>query len=140
MAHKKLYAKRKALGLCPTCGKGPPLPDYAFCEACREAQKEAHYKFGRRRYPHDPDKERRRQIRRNYRLTHEEAAYWDQKARTGVCAICGAGGTLMIDHDHSTGEVRDVLCRACNFALGFLKDSVELLDKARAYLLLHGGS
>lgn len=55
-----------------------------------------------------------------------------------VCAICGAGPTphrrLSIDHDHETDEIRGLLCGKCNLAIGHLRDSVEFLTKAIAYL------
>lgn len=35
---------------------------------------------------------------------------WQQ----GRCAICGARGSLVVDHDHQTGLVRGKLCPSCN--------------------------
>lgn len=51
----------------------------------------------------------------------------------GLCAICG-NAAKHIDHDHETGEVRGLLCPACNLGLGQFRDSVELLNKATSYL------
>jgi hypothetical protein len=36
------------------------------------------------------------------------------------CAICGVnlGPSAPLDHDHSTGQVRGVLCSRCNLCLG----------------------
>lgn len=55
------------------------------------------------------------------------------------CKICGVESELLkaklhIDHDHTTGIVRGLLCRACNHGIGNFKDSVELLNKAVDYL------
>lgn len=54
------------------------------------------------------------------------------------CAICKEDFVPevkpIVDHDHTTGEVRGLLCRQCNSALGFFKDDPELLDKAGRYL------
>jgi len=54
------------------------------------------------------------------------------------CAICGKDtdevGNLHIDHDHETDRVRGLLCNTCNSGLGKLRDSVDLLEKAIAYL------
>lgn len=53
-----------------------------------------------------------------------------------TCAICGgiSEESLYIDHDHETNKIRGLLCRACNFAIGLLKDNPELCEKAAQYL------
>ena len=52
----------------------------------------------------------------------------------GRCAICGAGGALVIDHNHETGKVRGLLCNECNLGLGKFHDRLFLLHKAAEYL------
>ena len=64
-----------------------------------------------------------------------------------TCAICGfeedirsARGRvrrLVIDHDHATGIVRDLLCSRCNKALGLFRDDVEVVLAAAQYLIKH---
>ena len=62
----------------------------------------------------------------------------------GKCAICGNGKSvrkekefpLSVDHDHETGRIRGLLCHNCNVALGSLRNSVPLLQKAITYLTL----
>lgn len=39
-----------------------------------------------------------------------------------------------IDHDHSSGQVRGLLCYPCNSGLGQFQDSPEILKKAVEYL------
>lgn len=55
-----------------------------------------------------------------------------------ACGICTAPLTttlaVQIDHDHTTGEIRGVLCRDCNMGLGCFHDRPELLQAAVAYL------
>ena len=41
---------------------------------------------------------------------------------------------LHIDHNHETGEFRGWLCQQCNQALGFLRDSVEMVCGLNTYL------
>jgi len=58
----------------------------------------------------------------------------------GACAICGklfADEEYHIDHDHESGEVRGLLCAACNTAIGLFKDSAAVLDNAIKYLNQH---
>lgn len=73
---------------------------------------------------------------RTYRLMLEE--------QKGLCKICKSEGFIMnkdrhkmklvIDHCHSTGKVRGLLCHNCNRALGLLQDSTDNLNAAIAYL------
>lgn len=60
------------------------------------------------------------------------------KEQGGVCAICGGtnknGHALSVDHDHETGKVRGLLCRNCNYALGYIGDSVETAKNIIQYL------
>jgi hypothetical protein len=39
-----------------------------------------------------------------------------------------------VDHDHSTEEIRGILCRACNVALGYFKDDPAVIMQAAKYL------
>lgn len=52
------------------------------------------------------------------------------------CAICGDqfAKTPHLDHNHQTGQVRGLLCRACNHGLGQFKDSPVILEAAASYL------
>ena len=54
------------------------------------------------------------------------------------CQICskkfGGGVKSHLDHDHSSGRYRGVLCESCNRGLGFFFDSPELLESAIGYL------
>lgn len=53
------------------------------------------------------------------------------------CSICGSEGSekeLVVDHCHTTGYVRGLLCEKCNMALGFFGDTIEGLHKAMEYL------
>lgn len=63
-----------------------------------------------------------------------KATFVLQGYQTGCCAICGKGGKLSIDHNHANGEVRGLLCAACNSGLGQFTDSVVLLERAINYL------
>ncbi len=54
------------------------------------------------------------------------------------CQICNkpfsSDTKRCYDHNHTTGQVRGVLCRDCNFGLGHFKDNPEILFKAHEYL------
>lgn len=59
--------------------------------------------------------------------------------QAGRCLIClgelGAGKTPHVDHCHVTQQVRGVLCRNCNTAIGMLGDDVANVLRAADYLL-----
>lgn len=50
------------------------------------------------------------------------------------CAICRRKVELVVDHDHTTGKFRGLLCSWCNTGLGYFKDSPERLRQAIDYL------
>ena len=54
----------------------------------------------------------------------------------GLCAIClyAEEKALCVDHSHSTGKIRGLLCQKCNKGLGLFKDNPENLDRAAIYL------
>ena len=53
----------------------------------------------------------------------------------GLCWICNEEpNPPCIDHDHKTGRVRGILCKACNTAIGRMKDDPSRLRAAAVYL------
>lgn len=60
------------------------------------------------------------------------------KKQNGVCALCGStnanGYALAVDHCHTTGTIRSLLCMNCNIGLGNFKDNEKVLAKAIKYL------
>ena len=64
--------------------------------------------------------------------------------QNGKCAICGeipkSERGLHVDHCHTTGVVRGLLCHGCNTGIGALKEDAEILSKAIDYLRIqsHG--
>ena len=83
---------------------------------------------------------RARNLAKNYNMSIEQ---YDAlaTAQGGRCAICRrepSGGprdkVLHVDHRHSDGVIRGLLCHDCNKGIGCLKDDLELLRAAIAYL------
>ena len=81
---------------------------------------------------------RRTNLRKKYGITPEiyDQMYADQEGR---CKICSRHSTefkrqLAVDHCHTTGKVRGLLCSNCNTAIGKLNDDPELFARAVSYL------
>ena len=85
-------------------------------------------------------------IRRRFGMSLD--AYNDVLAHQGgVCALCGhpekgsnrdgSQRRLHIDHDHSTGRIRSLLCSGCNAGLGGFKEDPHRMGEAIRYLKRH---
>ena len=134
---------------CRTCGEVKALKHYHKakvntdgyehrCKDCKKAITQT-----------EEFKEKRRQRSYKYALKHHygltvedyEQMIEDQGNR---CACCGdhwdnvvsrqAHARWCVDHNHETGEVRGLLCNACNAMLGHAQDSIHRLAKGIEYL------
>jgi len=85
---------------------------------------------------------RKSQLKLCYGITQEQYLILLEK-QNNQCAICntstptGKWKVFAIDHCHSTGTIRGILCNECNRGMGLLRDSSELLRKAADYLDCH---
>lgn len=62
------------------------------------------------------------------------------RAQNGVCSICEAppiNERLCVDHNHTTGKVRGLLCKSCNVAIGRFNDDTRTVKNAISYLEKH---
>jgi hypothetical protein len=86
------------------------------------------------------DKYRRRvknaRLLRQYGITLEqfESMLSAQRNCCKLCLIDLTNSKIDVDHCHSSGSVRGLLCSNCNKALGLFKDSAEALRRAATYL------
>ena len=88
-----------------------------------------------------PEARRAFHMKQKYGISMEDYAKL-LASQNYVCAICGGkqvegkglNGTLSVDHNHDTGEVRGLLCQTCNLGLGAFKDNITLLAIASEYL------
>ena len=78
--------------------------------------------------------------RRDYGLEHDEYLAM-LAAQEGCCAICRdpASETLYVDHNHTTGRIRGLLCRTCNLAIGYIHDKPSVALAMQQYLLRMDG-
>lgn len=78
------------------------------------------------------------QLKRDYNLTIEEHNNMLIQ-QDYTCAICGTHQNdlrqnLCIDHNHTTGKIRGLLCHQCNLVLGNALDNIGVLENAIQYL------
>lgn len=116
------------------------------CKKCVKAYGASHYAANRERKlalsnawrRNNPDRFMTAYLKRNYNIT---LADFNQifEAQGKCCAICKATDApkWAVDHCHSSGTVRGILCNACNLGLGQFSDSPERLASAQTYLLNH---
>jgi hypothetical protein len=85
----------------------------------------------------DVETRRRRDLRKKYGITPEDwdRMYDDQLGRCAICLVTLAEvKKICVDHDHETEVVRGLLCSQCNVGIGYLRDSIENLERAIKYL------
>lgn len=130
---------------CTKCGEVKPKTEFnkdshtldSLRRYCRECQKIA-------------NKERRNKNPNEWKEYHYKSSYnisLDQynemfNLQQGCCDICGTHQSklkrnLAVDHCHSTGKVRKLLCSNCNSGIGKLQENIEILKKAISYLEEH---
>lgn len=78
-------------------------------------------------------------IRKKYELSQKEVEEIIEKVKEGFCEICGEKLYLnksgyALDHNHSTGQRRGLLCPECNKGIGHLKEDLYILTKAHNYI------
>lgn len=107
---------------------------YAQSEEVREAARTQ----AREWQENNPQKRKAQRIKK-YNLTLAE---FDAllESQNGGCAICGYSDRSVpkyfpiVDHCHTTGKIRGLLCANCNHALGKFKDNPATLRHAAEYL------
>lgn len=112
---------------------------------CKECLKKKSKKWGRDNPKRASEicrsyRKRHPDRRENLRLLHEYGITLEEKRELfrrqgGKCAACNEVKKLDVDHCHTTGRVRGLLCRQCNTALGLLKESAKTISALLTYLL-----
>lgn len=98
-------------------------------------------KKGSERWHRVAKQKKARRLERVYGITTAQYSAMLQ-TQGEACAICGTktprgAGDFHIDHCHSTGKVRGLLCNCCNTGIGQFKDNPAALREAAAYLEGH---
>ena len=102
---------------------------YSICKECKRKNHLNRY---------CPTKQRAKALKKRYGITMEQYEKMLVAQHHG-CKICGIsseehGRFLFVDHCHTTGKIRGLLCHSCNTAIGLLKENLGNFRKAMQYL------
>lgn len=135
---------------CTKCGESKPLDFFwkdkrrpngrmSACAACKGIAAKTWAKnkpgYNADRYLKIKESERERHLVRKYGVSLADYSRM-LKDQGGMCAVCGKkqGRSFDVDHCHSTGIVRGLLCTNCNRLIGHAADDPDRLRKAADYL------
>ena len=119
-----------------TCARCGNVRDGSHKQYCRSCYRDYSAEWAKANPERVRSKMRRHDLRRNYGITPEE---WDAMlaAQGGTCAICqcvpGRGRRFHVDHCHSSGKVRSLLCNRCNVAIGMAGEDAARLRRMADY-------
>lgn len=102
-----------------------------LCSHCKDCERKR-----KKKYKQNPEYHRNYILHKKYGINLKD--YQEMFLRQGgKCATCRGdnnGRTFHVDHSHSTGKVRGLLCVHCNQALGLVADNTEILQNMIHYL------
>lgn len=135
---------------CATCKEQLPLESFGnlqetkdgLARRCKTCMNKSNRASKDRRPEAHKTQQRESWLRCNYGITVEDynKMVADQGNKCGICESNDKGtnrGYWCVDHCHTSGKVRGLLCGGCNKALGQLGDTKEALQKAIKYLDTH---
>jgi hypothetical protein len=110
------------------------------CQQYLKGKNSPHFKHGLSLKSHPAYKKYNRECydKHRYNLQPEQKQALVE-GQNNSCAICGyefgqKKGDMKVDHCHTNGNVRGLLCDLCNRGLGYFKDNVDNLKSAINYL------
>ena len=103
-----------------------------------DAQRKKGLEYTLRWNKNNPDKLKRiRRASKLKRLFGITQAYYDEllQYQKGKCKVCGKKmHKPVVDHSHTSGKVRSLLCSNCNVGIGMFQEDTSILREAIAYL------
>jgi len=133
--------------ICTSCGVDRPLEEYGVrknhptgrlphCKICCSIRTKNSY---RKNIELHRIKDMANYYVRNYKMSYKDAVQRALGNRSGECEICNSTVDTVVDHCHTTGKVRGMLCSGCNSILGYAKDNTDTLQKAVEYFNKYRG-
>jgi len=130
--------------ICSTCKIEKSFIEFYKCKANKDGVyhecKSCKSEYDKQRHAKNPKDRLNKNLQNRYNITLEQKEHMIA-AQNGKCAICETeldrGKHTCVDHCHTTGKVRQILCRPCNILIGHCKENTEVLKNAIQYLLTH---
>jgi hypothetical protein len=104
-------------------------------------RKEYHKQYGAKWYRDNIEKSKaqsfHRNLKRHYKITSDQMQdmFVNQMGRCAICKTEFSETNMMcVDHCHTTGKVRSLLCRSCNTGIGMFKENSKAMMNAILYL------
>lgn len=126
---------------CPKCKKIKNIQDFSttkkgqkissHCKKCNKIMLKEYYTTDtgknalKQRYVRNKESYKDAKLKRSFGIGLSEYNTIF-KQQNGMCAICGKteqqnGKMLAVDHCHTSGKNRDLLCSSCNICIGFIE-------------------
>jgi hypothetical protein len=109
-----------------------------YAEKHHEAHPEKRREYRKNAIKNNPELYRKQDLKRKFGITlgQYDQLLINQEYTCAICKIekCRTGRRFAVDHCHTTGKIRGLLCGLCNHMLGSSKDNIETLTEAIAYL------
>lgn len=80
-----------------------------------------------------PDKTKDQRLKREYGISLDDYNKLKEK-QNNKCACCNEEKFLVVDHCHTNGNVRELLCNRCNTVVGLCEESVDIVLHIREYI------
>ena len=142
---------------CPSCKQDKYFSEFgkdktkklgisSYCKPCASLNRAKNYSKNpfiekeklKEYYKNNKDKSRSYSLKNLYGVSTEQ--YNEMKyMQGGSCKICKTHESnlkrkLFVDHCHTTGFIRGLLCQSCNTMIGNAKDNILVLQAAINYL------
>ena len=129
--HIDEYKHKNKTGVCKLCGNEYPIAEFIkniegkhkkfrrswFCRRCLVIRK------------------REYMLKQKYKMKSIDDYHQMLEAQKNLCAICEKEMVRpCVDHNHTTGKVRKLLCVQCNAMIGNAYENTNVLFKAIEYL------
>jgi hypothetical protein len=82
---------------------------------------------------YNPNAAKHQRLVREYGITLNEFNALKEK-QNNSCACCGGVYSLVVDHCHTHGNVRELLCNRCNTVVGLCEENTDITLKIRDYI------